>query len=246
MAYFIRSPQYRYDPRSTRPFQISRSKIDLFLECPRCFYLDRRLGIHRTSLPGFSLNSAVDTLLKKEFDLLRGKGESHELMKQYHINAVPFDHPDMDIWRENFKGKTYHHEGTNLIISGAIDDIWINPKQELMIVDYKSTSTEKEISLQDQYKQGYKKQMEIYQWVFQKSGFLVSDTGYFVFANAGKNRPKFDGRLEFAMSIIAYRGDGSWVEPTIVKIKECLDSDTIPLATGSCEHCAYTAAAGRA
>ncbi|EKE12188.1 MAG: hypothetical protein ACD_13C00277G0004, partial [uncultured bacterium] len=36
-----------YEPNSAKSFKLSRSKIDLFLECPRCFYLDRRLGIGR-------------------------------------------------------------------------------------------------------------------------------------------------------------------------------------------------------
>lgn len=28
-------------------YKISRSKLDLFIRCPRCFYLDRRLGINQ-------------------------------------------------------------------------------------------------------------------------------------------------------------------------------------------------------
>ncbi|MEJ2441526.1 MAG: hypothetical protein P8Y06_01235 [Patescibacteria group bacterium] len=76
-----------YNPKNKTPFKLSRSKIDLFLQCPRCFYLDVRLGIKRPSLPGFTLNLAVDELLKKEFDLLRKKGQAHELMKKYKIDA---------------------------------------------------------------------------------------------------------------------------------------------------------------
>ncbi|MCJ7805859.1 PD-(D/E)XK nuclease family protein [Patescibacteria group bacterium] len=201
--------------------------------------MDRKLGIARPSLPGWPLNSAVDALLKKEFDLLRKKGEAHELMKKYKVDAIPYEHPDMDIWRDNFKGKEYLHEGTNLIITGAIDDIWVNPKKELLIVDYKSTSTEAEISLEDKWKQGYKRQMEIYQWIYRKSGFKVNDTGYFVFANAQKGRDKFDGKLEFELSILAHRGDDSWVEPTIFEIKKVLDSDNIPYSSATCEFCAY-------
>lgn len=219
--------------------KLSRSKIDLFLQCPRCFYLDRKLGISRPSMPGFSLNNAVDILLKKEFDLLRKERKPHKLMEQFGIKAIPFEHPDLDTWRENFKGKQYLHESTNFLITGAIDDIWINPQEELLIVDYKATSTEKEISLDDQYKQGYKKQMEIYQWIFRQSGFKVSDTGYFVFANAGKNRLKFDAKLEFTLSIISYKGDSSWVEPVIIKIKKCLDSNDVPHQSTGCEYCQF-------
>jgi len=206
------------------------------------FYLDRRLGLNRPSMPGWALNSAVDQLLKNEFDLLRANGEKHELMEKYGIDAVPLNHPDLPEWRDDFykyKGACTLHKPTNLEICGIVDDIWINPQKELVIVDYKATSTKKEISLEDEYKQGYKKQAEIYQWIFRQNGFPVAKTAYFVFANAGKNRPKFDGRLEFEVSIIPHEGDDSWVEPTIFKIKECLDSDQIPPAGEKCEYCAY-------
>lgn len=231
-----------YVPNGKAPFSISRSKIDLFLECPRCFYLDRRLGLGRPSMPGFALNSAVDALLKNEFDLLRKKGQAHELMKKYKIDAIPFSHPDLPIWRDDvykFVGAFVVHKPTNLKICGIIDDVWVNKKQELLIVDYKSTSTSSEISLEDEYKQGYKKQMEVYQWIFRKMGFEVNNTGYFVYANASKNRLKFDARLEFELSIIPHKGSDKWVEPTIFEIKKCLESKKIPSPNPNCEFCMY-------
>ncbi|OGZ18745.1 MAG: hypothetical protein A2175_00455 [Candidatus Nealsonbacteria bacterium RBG_13_42_11] len=232
-----------YNSNLDTSFTISRSKINLFLECPRCFYLDRKLGVARPGMPGWSLNSAVDRLLKNEFDLLRKNGESHQLMDQYKIDAVPFNHPDFSVWRDDScrrVGATVLHKKTNLNINGIIDDIWINRKtKELHIVDYKATSTSQIISLEDEYKQGYKKQMEIYQWIFRQMGFNVSKTGYFLFANAGKNRPEFDGRLEFKTSILSYDGDDSWVEPAIFNIKKCLDSNKIPEAGEKCEYCSY-------
>jgi len=193
-------------------------------------------------MPGWALNSAVDILLKNEFDLLRKKGQSHELMKQYKIDAIPFSHPDLPEWRDDvwrFKGASIIHKPTNLEICGIIDDVWINKKEELIIVDYKATSTSKEISLEDEYKQMFKKQIEIYQWIFRQMGFKVNDTGYFVYANAAKNRPKFDARLEFELQIIPHKGDDSWVEPTIFEIKKCLDSDKIPNSNSNCEFCEY-------
>ncbi len=234
-----------YEPNAASPFKISRTKIQYFLECPRCFYLDRRLGIARPSGPGFSLNSAVDTLLKREFDQLRRQGLSHELMKRYGVEAVPYVHQDLDVWRENFIGKQYLHEPTNLIVYGAVDDIWINPKGELIIVDYKSTSTENEISLEDHWKQGYKKQLEIYQWIFRQSGFSVSKTAYIVYANAMKNRPAFDGMLEFTLSLHPHVGDDSWIESTIFDIKKCLDFARAPNPNKECEFCSYRAKAGK-
>jgi hypothetical protein len=236
-----------FDPESKTPHKISRSKIDLFLECPRCFYLDQRLSVKRPSMPAFTLNSAVDSLLKNEFDLLRKKGEGHELMKKYEINSIPFEHKDLPLWRgevNRFSGATVLHEQTNLIVDGLVDDIWINQKKELEIVDYKSTSTTKAINLDDEYKQAYKLQMEIYQWIFKKLGYAVSDTGYFVFANALKDRSSFDGLLKFEMSIIPYKGNSDWVDNTLTQIKKCLTSEVLPEAGDECEHCNYRQKAG--
>jgi len=81
-----------YDPKSKEPFKISRSKIDLYLNCPRCFYLDRVLGISQPPGYPFSLNSAVDHLLKKEFDIHRAKNTKHPLMEAYGLDAIPYSH----------------------------------------------------------------------------------------------------------------------------------------------------------
>lgn len=231
-----------YDPKAREPFKLSRSKIELFIDCPRCFYLDRRLGIGRPEGPPFTLNKAVDALLKKEFDAHRAKGEPHPLMEQYGIDAVPFAHKEMDQWRENFVGVQYLHEPTNLLITGAVDDIWVRPGGELLVVDYKATSTAKEISLEDEWKQGYKRQMEIYQWLMRHNGFKVSDTGYFVYVNGRTDPEAFDGKLEFDVQILPYRGNDEWVEKAIVNAHGCLERDVIPDASADCAYCPYVEA----
>jgi len=217
-----------YSPASTEPFKLSRSKIELYLKCPRTFYLDRRLGVKTPGMPGFSLNSAVDALLKKEFDAYRKKGLPHPLMVQNNIRAIPFVHENLNTWRENFKGVQFCHPATNFLITGAVDDIWINKKGELHVVDYKSTSTKEEITLEGKYKQGYKRQMEVYQWLLRKNGFKVSDTAYFFYVNGLKTPRKFGNVLKFHEQIIPYVGNDSWIDPTLFKIKKCLDSDKLP------------------
>lgn len=218
--------------------KISRSKIELFTECPKCFYLDVKLSVKRPSIPGYTLNSAVDELLKKEFDILREKGESHELMDKFHIDAVPFQHEKLDEWRHNFTGVRITHE-TGLTIFGAIDDIWINTNGELHVVDYKSTSTGEEISLDSEYKQAYKRQAEIYQYLLENSGFKVSNTAYFVFANALKTPEKFDSKLNFEMQIVSYDGDRGWVNQRILDIAKTLESRELPLPGQNCKYCNY-------
>jgi len=236
-----RKPDWNYGgPR----WRLSRSKIDLFVSCPRCFYIDNKLGTARPPGFPFNLNSAVDHLLKKEFDIHRVAKTAHPLMKQYGVLAVPFVHKDIDIWRENFKGIEYVHKKTGFTISGALDDVWVNPAGELIVVDYKATSKDEEITALDQdWHEGYKRQLEIYQWLLRQNDFKVSDTGYFVYANGIKDKKAFDGKLEFDVTLIAHKGDDSWVEKTITDIKKCLESDAIPKVGDGCEYCAYREAA---
>ena len=228
-----------YDPKSKEVFKVSRSKIDLFIECPRCFYLDRRLGVSRPQGFPFNLNSAVDTLLKKEFDIHRNQKTPHPLMDSYGIDAVPFQHEKMDIWRENFTGVETFYEPTNFVVFGAVDDIWQKPDGELLVVDYKATSKDAEVTLDAEWQDGYKRQMEVYQWLLRQNEFKVSDTGYFVYANGKRDREAFDGKLEFDVKIISYTGQDSWIEETLKKMKKCLDAEEIPKSSSECEYCTY-------
>ncbi len=235
-----------YDPKGSAPFRLSRSKIDLFFECPRCFYFDRRLGVGRPPGFPFSLNSAVDALLKKEFDVHRAANTQHPFMKEYGIDAVPYQHPKMDAWRDSLRGGVeYLDPATNFNVTGGVDDVWVNPNGELIVVDYKATAKSTEVSIDADWQGGYKRQMEVYQWLFRKNGFKVSPTGYFVYVNGRLDAEAFDGKLEFDVKLIPYTGETAWVEPTLVKAKACLMSNEIPEAAAECDYCNYRLAAAK-
>lgn len=229
-----------FNPDSEKPFVISRSGIDLYANCPRCFYFDKRMGTGRPPGFPFTLNTAVDTLLKKEFDTHRAKGSTHPLMKAYGIKAVPFQHANIDEWRDaRTRGIKFFHEPTNLLVRGGIDDIWENTKGELHIVDYKATSKNEEVSLDADWQDGYKRQMEVYQWLFRKNGFKISDTGYFVYCNGKTDKKAFDAKLEFNITVIPYKGKVDWVEPTVKNIKKCLMASKPPKQNEDCDYCRY-------
>lgn len=234
-----------FDPSSPEPYRISRSKLDLFCECPRCAYLDMRLGVKRPSGPSFTLNNAVDELFKREFDMHRTQGSKHPLSEKYGLDAIPFNDPRMDEWRDALRrGIAYLHEPTNILLRGGIDDVWVTPTGELIIVDYKATSKKIGPSTEDDLYDAYKRQMEIYQWLFRRNGFAVSPTGYFVYANGNSDAKAFDSKLEFDVVLIPYTGNDTWIEPKIYALKEMLMSDEIPaigtsFGGGPCDFCTY-------
>jgi len=228
-------------------WRLSRSKIDLFVECPRCFYIDNKLGTARPRGPAFTLNVAVDALFKKEFDVYRASQTAHPLMEKYHIDAVPFAHKHMDVWRDNFQGIEYVDPKTRLTISGAVDDIWLRRDGKLIVVDYKATAKDGTIeTLADSsWEAQYKRQIGVYQWLLTKNGFEVDETGYFVYANGSSDKDGFHDALHFETTLVPCEGENEWLEPTLVQIKECLDSDVFPKSGDACEFCPYREACGR-
>lgn len=240
-----------YDSSSGEPFKISRSKLDTFVECQRCSFLDLKFGVKRPSMPSFTLNNAVDELLKREFDIHRANKSQHPLLKKYGLDAVPLDDERMDEWRDALRrGIAYLHEPTNILLRGGIDDVWVNPEGEFIIVDYKATSKKVGPSSEDDLYDQYKRQMEIYQWLFRRNDFKVSPTGYFVYVNGKSDAKSFDGKLEFDIELIPYTGSDIWVEPAIFDLKKMLTDDAIPpigtsFGGGPCEYCSYRESAGK-
>ena len=230
----------KYIPEKQDLYKLSRSKVDFFLNCPRCFYMDRRLGIVQPPGFPFNLNSAVDNLLKNEFDYYRNLQKPHPYIERLGLNAVPFQHEKLDKWRHNFSGVVYQHEALKLHLFGAVDDIWINlDTEELIVVDYKATSKNSEINLDADWQIGYKRQMEFYQYLLRNNDFKVSDTGYFVYCNGIKDKDRFDEKLDFKISLLDYKGNGDWIEETLENLVELLNKEEIPGYNEECKYCDY-------
>ena len=62
-----------YSSNSSRPFRLSRTKIDLFFECKRCFFLDQKFGIKRPHGTPLVLSNRIVEDLKKELNICREK-----------------------------------------------------------------------------------------------------------------------------------------------------------------------------
>lgn len=242
MSYW-RERSQPYKPGQKEAFKVSRSKIELYMQCPRCFWLDVRLKITRPSSPPFNINKAIDELLKKEFDSYRIKNQPHPWMIENKISAKPMQHVDLETWRHNFTGVFTLHKPTNLHVFGAIDDLWVDDEGKLIVVDYKATAKDKEVSIDSDWQISYKRQLEVYQWLLRANGFEVNDTGYFVYTNGRMDLDGFFNKVEFVTKIIPYTGNANWVDKTLVKMKKCMEGEMPAVGKaamgGDCDFCTY-------
>ena len=235
-----------YIPNQSDLFRISRSKFSDFLACSRCFYLDRVKGLISPSTPGWSLNETTDVLLKKEFDLAREQQVPHRIFERFGLsNVVPFQHEDMDKWRDSLRhGLEYHVDGTNIVLHGGIDDIWYDQIEEkLIVVDYKSQANSRPVTtrsyLAGTYHQGYKIQIDVYAYLLVHMGFDVSSVGYFYVCNADRGAPSFDGHMAFEETLVPYSWKIDWIGSKLSEMIEVLNSHDIPERNPYCENCAY-------
>jgi hypothetical protein len=195
-------------------------------------------------MPSWPINSAVDALLKKEFDEHRKEQTVHPALLELDCDFVPFQHPDIDNWRNNFQGINFYDKPNNLHLYGAVDDIWLSKNGDLVVVDYKATAKPEPVTelSNEPWHMAYRRQIEFYQWLLIKNGFSVAKSGFWLYATARNNAPEFDQKLIFDLRLIEHPGDYSWVEPTINAAKAALDSDELPSPSTNCDFCNYSIA----
>ena len=221
--------------------KLSRYKIEKYINCQKCFVLYHTHKISPKTIP-FTLNIALDNLCKNEFDHYRNKQQPHPLFKEHNIDAIPFAHPNIDDWRNNWKGIRYRDKDGKYDFGGAIDDVWQKPNGDLIISDVKATSKkifDWEYTYSMHYGKGYKRQLEMYQWLFRKNGFKVANEAYLLYYNGLKNEPFFKQNMQFDLHVVKLECDDSWVEKTVNDAVTLIESNIIPKGSKSCEDCNY-------
>jgi hypothetical protein len=201
-----------YDPSNPAPYELSRSRIENFVRCPACFHLQQVKAVPFPGIPGFNINEATDILLKRDFDRYRGSQSTHPFLHGIGMkHLVPYQHEDFEKWTQSLhfgaEGRMNTiHEESNIKLGGGLDDIWLNTETgQLHIVDYKSTSQKTE------------------------GKQITLDDQWKAFLNAE------DAVMHFKMSLIPYEVSTDWIEPTLMKIKECLTREQTPEHSDSCE-----------
>ena len=220
--------------------QLSRSKLDLFLECPRCFYEDVVRGNGRPGGPAFTLNIAVDELFKREFDAYRVRQEPHPLFATAGLEAVPLQDPRLGAWRRNFTGVRWLDDETGWTLFGAVDDLWLGADGRVMVADYKATAKAEHVTAKTLHP-AYRRQADVYQFLVAQQGLDVSDRAWFVYANGLKTADGFHDTLRFDTRLVSYDGDRSWVLDAFRAAVSLVVSGQRPDPGAECPWCRFAA-----
>ena len=234
-----------YIKNNLSPYPLNRTKIDLYFDCKKCFYLDLRKGVRRPYGPPLVLNSTVNQIVKSEFDKYRKSKTSHPIMKDFNPDMIPADHEKLELWRNPLMGIKYLHRETNLQLTGVINDLWLNIRDnQFLLVDYKFTSKKDYIS-KDSLWSGHWKQLSFYKYLIEKQELEISPIGIIILFNGKKSTTIFNKKLEFSSHIFSNFLDTSWVESKILEIYGLLQSDSVPYPSSYCKYCKYISIVNR-
>lgn len=218
--------------------QLSRTKVDLFLECPRCFHAEVVLDLPRIGPLPYTLNNAVDQLFKNEFDGYRASGLPHPLFASVGLDAVPFQHAEFNTWRKTSGGVRWTDPLTEWTLQGVVDDIWQNAEGSLHVADYKATSKADAVTAEGLH-EAFRRQAEVYQFLLRRQDLIVSPTAWFVYANGIKTGDRFDDCLRFTTLLLPYEGDDSWVLEAFRAAVAVATSAVSPAPRKNCKWCQF-------
>ena len=213
-----------------KSIQLSPNSLNLFLECPHCFWLDKNLGIKRPPPYPYALNAAVDSLLKEEFDAYRKREMAHPLLKENHIKAHLFPNQKLlNQWRNNLAGIRYFDTELKATLFGAVDDVLEFDDNKIAPLDYKSTGSTAE-KIYDRFQL----QLDAYTFLMEKNGFQTPRKGYMAFYIIDKSKGFID-RLPFRKELLEIDTNPSDIYEIFKDAVKFLRSPTPPKHSSDCK-----------
>ena len=219
-----------------KSIQLSPNSLNLFLECPHCFWLEKKASVKRPPLYPYILNTAVDSLLREEFDTYRSKNLVHPLIKDLSeksgkkIKAHLFSNQKLlNQWRNNLAGIRYFDPELNATLIGALDDVLEFEDGEIAPLDYKTTE-KTAAKIYDRFQL----QLDVYTFLMEKNGFATPRKGYLAFYIVDKSKGFID-RLPFRKELIEIETNPSDIYEIFKDAVKCLQNQTPPPHSHDCK-----------
>ncbi len=224
-------------------YRLSSSAISGFKNCPKCFWLDKRVKIKPPRGIVASLMGGMDRVIKEYMDSHRKIGEMPpELFDIADGGVVLF--PDQDklkAWRNWRSGLTAEINGHQII--GAFDDLLQTAEGLVIPFDYKTKGKPADEEYAKKY---YQTQLDLYGLMLKSAGYKVADFGVFSYWSPALvlNLKDFslpqgsEGCVQFSVQTIVIDINPKAGEEIFMDAIKCIEGD-MPESSPTCEQCKY-------
>ena len=210
---------------------LSRHTLELYQDCPRCFWLSVNKKIERPKAPFPSLPSGMDLAIKRYFDSYRAKKSLPPELKELDVRL--YDCPQFKTWRNNRIGIQWKdHSGH--VLRGAIDDLLVTPEKKLVVLDYKTRG----FKVKEDTTQYYEFQLNTYKFLLESTGLSVENYGYLLFFYPDKISLR--GTFSFHRDLRNVPLNTQGIQDTFVQALTVLALECPPRASQKCEYCSWS------
>jgi len=221
-----------------RKLSLSPTTLNLFKDCPRCFWFHIIKGraYKRPEGPVSTLPRGMDALIKDYFDIYRHRGQLPPEVQNI-AGATLVDQGLITRWRNWRTGlECIDHDGHRLF--GALDECVVCNNQYIP-VDYKTRG----FPLKEDSTSYYILQMSCYNFLLAKNGYAVSDYAYLLFyipRNVDDN-----GAVQFEVNV---QKVGVLTQEEVYKVfrdaLSVLSAQLPPVQAATCKFCSWLAKVG--
>jgi len=212
---------------------LSSSRLSLFVECPRCFWLDVNAGIRRPDTVFPSLPAGLDAQFKRYFDLFRAAGALPPEVRGKVPGRLFDDVETLKRWRDWKRGIRYTPSWAEVELMGALDECLVDDDGFLYPMDYKTRG----YAPKAETHAFYQDQMNLYTLLLEGNGHRTKRLAYLLYFHPVEVRER--GLVQFEVSVQELTTDPAGAE---CLVKEALGAlgGPVPASAVSCGFCAWS------
>lgn len=214
---------------------LSNSRLGLFTECPRCFWLDMNAGIKRPETIFPSLPGGLDTQFKRYFDQFRARGDLPPEVKDKLPGRLLSDVETIDRWRDWRRGIRYTPPWAEVELMGALDECLVDHAGFHYPLDYKTRGYAPKADTHAYYQD----QMNLYTLLLEGNGLKTKRLAYLLYYHPVE--VKEHGLIRFDISVQDIPTDPEAAERLVRDAVAVLKSPA-PASPDSCGFCSWRSA----
>jgi CRISPR/Cas system-associated exonuclease Cas4 (RecB family) len=207
-------------PKRKDKITLSPSTLNIFRDCPRCFWLHINCGIKRPRGAFPSIASGLDGVIKEYFGSYRKDGVLPPLLKNKIEGKLIPQLPNKLFFSDNAK---------NALLMGMLDECLILPDNTYAPLDYKTRR-----SFPQDTHPAYQLQMDLYTLLLEKNNYKTNSIGYLLYFVPGYG--KLHEGIPFEVKLIEVKTSLARALDVFHRATELL-KDSMPVASENCEYC---------
>jgi hypothetical protein len=214
---------------------LSNSRLGLFTECPRCFWLDLNAGIKRPDTIFPSLPGGLDAQFKRYFDQFRARADLPPEVRGKLPGKLLSDVETIDRWRDWRRGIRYTPLWAEVELMGALDECLVDVDGFHYPLDYKTRGYAPNAGTHGYYQN----QMDFYTLLLEGNGHKTKRLAYLLYYHPVE--VKEHGLIQFDISVQEVATDPEGAEH-LVKDAVAVLNGPAPASSATCGFCKWMTA----